>query len=630
MSRSIFAFVTALVLFTQGLCAAVIHVPADYPTIQDAVDASVNGDVIQIAGGTWYENIDIISKGIVLQGSQVKGQPTVIDGSAMTQGPTQGSTIRCVKNASGLAFYDLMITGGTGTPGLGTHSSPNPNSLLGGGVYCEDASPEFSRCAIFHNTAFDGAGVFCRIGSPRFMACTFKSNYSANAVKSGGGAINCSECEVYIARCRFDNNRGDAGGALRLIDSRNVIEHCTFESNKGRIGGAVGIFCWNTSPLSIIHGCHFTSNQANLPSYPQIPSSCSFGGAVHQFGGELDLVSCHFISNECEQLGGALSQSTVRLNVRHCEFHENHSDINGGAISCGPVMGTNLVIGSVFTMNTAGGMGGAVFGTNVNSASPRIQFWNTQFSLNESVGRGGAVRLLGGQGSPWATIPLRSFVNCIVSDNVSGLGAAIDMEQFSGDVANCTIVNNTGDGIRFGSTSISQLAVISNTVIHGNSVAQITAPNSNMQVSDCIIEGGLAFGTNVQDVDPELIFNGNTYGLMSSSPCLDAGDPFNLPSDEQDLDNDGDLTEAIPVDLLYQAREQDGDGDGLVVVDIGAIEVSSAICSADLNMDGVVDLLDLIMLIAQWGTSGSADLNNDGVVDILDLMTMTSLWGPCP
>ena len=52
-------------------------------------------------------------------------------------------------------------------------------------------------------------------------------------------------------------------------------------------------------------------------------------------------------------------------------------------------------------------------------------------------------------------------------------------------------------------------------------------------------------------------------------------------------------------------------------------------CPADITGDGVVDVLDLLEVLAQWGGSGSADITGDGVVDVLDLLEVLAAWGPC-
>ena len=64
-----------------------------------------------------------------------------------------------------------------------------------------------------------------------------------------------------------------------------------------------------------------------------------------------------------------------------------------------------------------------------------------------------------------------------------------------------------------------------------------------------------------------------------------------------------------------------------------------SLCPADItgpdgDPDGVVDVLDLLELLAQWGTSGTADITGpdgdpDGVVDVLDLLQLLAAWGPC-
>ncbi len=54
-------------------------------------------------------------------------------------------------------------------------------------------------------------------------------------------------------------------------------------------------------------------------------------------------------------------------------------------------------------------------------------------------------------------------------------------------------------------------------------------------------------------------------------------------------------------------------------------------CPADLNGDSSVGILDLLKLLAVWGTDpgGPPDLDGDGTVGILDLLTLLANWGPC-
>jgi hypothetical protein len=53
-------------------------------------------------------------------------------------------------------------------------------------------------------------------------------------------------------------------------------------------------------------------------------------------------------------------------------------------------------------------------------------------------------------------------------------------------------------------------------------------------------------------------------------------------------------------------------------------------CPADLNDDGIVNGIDLAMLLGAWHTpGGDADLNGDGTVSGLDLAVLLGEWGPC-
>ena len=57
-----------------------------------------------------------------------------------------------------------------------------------------------------------------------------------------------------------------------------------------------------------------------------------------------------------------------------------------------------------------------------------------------------------------------------------------------------------------------------------------------------------------------------------------------------------------------------------------------AAVSADLNTDGVVNILDLVLVASQFGTTGitAADLNGDGTVNMADLVWAANAWGDVP
>jgi hypothetical protein len=54
-------------------------------------------------------------------------------------------------------------------------------------------------------------------------------------------------------------------------------------------------------------------------------------------------------------------------------------------------------------------------------------------------------------------------------------------------------------------------------------------------------------------------------------------------------------------------------------------------CPADLDGNRVVDIIDLLMLLAQWASNpeGPPDINGDGTGDSDDFFAMLASWGPC-
>jgi len=60
------------------------------------------------------------------------------------------------------------------------------------------------------------------------------------------------------------------------------------------------------------------------------------------------------------------------------------------------------------------------------------------------------------------------------------------------------------------------------------------------------------------------------------------------------------------------------------------IIVCGVACLGDINNDGVVDVTDLLAIIADWGTPGPlTDLDGDGVVAVGDLLIAIANWGSC-
>ena len=65
----------------------------------------------------------------------------------------------------------------------------------------------------------------------------------------------------------------------------------------------------------------------------------------------------------------------------------------------------------------------------------------------------------------------------------------------------------------------------------------------------------------------------------------------------------------------------DLNGDGIIVI---------TDCPADFNGDGVVNGIDLAVVLANWGSSNPVgDFNEDGLIDGQDLTVLLADWGFC-
>lgn len=237
MRLSLIAFA---VLFTLGgslLNAAIIHVPADQPTIQDAINIANSGDVVLVAAGTYHENITFLGKAITVK-SASGSKVTVVDGGQI--GPV-------VMFNSGEGSKSVL-NGFTLQNGASTFNS----QYDGGGVYVSGASPTITNNLIQNNTACNaGAGIALEFSSARVQNNVIKNNFqSACSGGTGGGGVNIGGAgSVLLIGNRIQNNAwgGNGGGISLFAAGTPVLQNNIITQNSSNGGQGGGIWIVNDS-----------------------------------------------------------------------------------------------------------------------------------------------------------------------------------------------------------------------------------------------------------------------------------------------------------------------------------------------------------------------------------------------
>jgi len=199
-----------------ALCAT-IEVPKDYTTIQAAIDASINGDIVFVSPGTYVENIDFKGKAITVK-SKYGPDVTVIDGVKPFD-PDYGSVV-IFKSGEGL---DSVLDGFTLTRGSGTWR-PNIGGYCGGGVFCWNfSSPTIVNNIITNNHSFGakssgGGGIIVDRSSPLIRNNLIKNNYALGV--GGGVYISSADSKPTLINntITINTTAGSGGGvAIRSL-----------------------------------------------------------------------------------------------------------------------------------------------------------------------------------------------------------------------------------------------------------------------------------------------------------------------------------------------------------------------------------------------------------------------------
>lgn len=269
--------------------------------IQDAIDNSADGDVIEIKPGTYTGdgncNLDPNGKSITIRSINPDDanirKNTVID-----------------PNQAGRGFYfhngedeNCVISGLTIKNGSATD--------YGGGIYCYETSPLIEKCIIKGNHSNDsGGGLFSSYGSPQLTDCLITNNEA----DSFGGGISSYQSSIKLEKCVvITNTAAETGGGIDFsIGGSPALSNCIIADNQSKAGGGLG--CYSLQNLNLSN-CTIVANQAS-----------ESGGALYIY--QCDKVD---IVNSILRANNAPSGSEITMDGTTPQASISYSNIAGGA-----------------------------------------------------------------------------------------------------------------------------------------------------------------------------------------------------------------------------------------------------------------------------------------------------------
>jgi hypothetical protein len=359
------------------------------------------------------------------------------------------------------------------------------------------------------------------------------------ASSSGIVEVSAVSKDVLISDLRFDRGRATRGGALRVRGCRHLtLANCRLTNNRALDGGGALAIAHDGVDSVNVKACRFEDNEA-----------VNDGGAMLLADG-----------------GTETSNVTVELQGTNLSGNEATT---GGAIAVRGAYWTLAITDGVLIHNTADAAGAvAVVSSNDGAGRLRLEATRVALVANSAQLSTGAVALSRSDGR---------FTNVTISGNNGGTGPGGGLYLVRANVvlASCTVADNqageAGGGIasdQFSTVALRNSILDANA--RGNCSETVTSDGFNISSdSSC----GLSGTGDLSRTDPHLDWlrpSGSTWLHLpvEGSPVIDSSRP------EACVDAFG---SALRDDQRKRTRPTDGDGDGEITCDRGAVEVETGI-----------------------------------------------------
>lgn len=294
-----------------------IKVPQGFATIQAAIDAAGEGDVIEVAKGVYSgpgnRDIDFRGKAITVRGAAA-AEDTIIDcggSAARAEGGHRGFYFHLSEGADSV-LADLTIRGGRifgsvipSEPSRWTGSAAYP---IGGGIYCEFSSPTIDDCIIQDCGAELGGGIGGVGAAPMIADCVIEECVTGGlgTAPSGGrgGAIGLiANSNATITNCIIRGNSGYSGSygaGLYFQQSTAIVAGCVISDNTAFSVRGGGAYCSGAATDVTLRNCIFSKNRADAGAgiCAEWVSDASLSPAIRSKRCHVNVVNCTIAGNE--------------------------------------------------------------------------------------------------------------------------------------------------------------------------------------------------------------------------------------------------------------------------------------------------------------------------------------------
>lgn len=275
--------------------------------IQDAIDASTDGNLILVTNGIYatggrmvYDSITnrvVVDKAVRIE--SVNGPVvTIIQGYQMADTTNGDAAVRCVYFANDGVLAGFTLTNGaTDTFGVG------------GGVNCQYGVVLITNCIFCCNSADQGGGAY----NVTLDHCELNEN-TADFL---GGAV--GDCD--LTNCVLTGNCSEYGGGA----SYSGLDNCTLSFNSAGLGGAAyGGTLSNCRLLT-----NSVSNVGGGVAWGSLSNSILDGNSAYQGGGAYSctLENCSLNGNFAGGNGGGVYDGVLN----GCILNGNYAWLGGGA-----------------------------------------------------------------------------------------------------------------------------------------------------------------------------------------------------------------------------------------------------------------------------------------------------------